>query len=109
MFRYAASYLVDYPLALQAIFAGQIHWTKARNRGPSCQLGLGRSSRISLLCARNFDGWGVRVIVTGVKGRGTTEMYDLTTVKCEEGRREKWSPSLIRARYVCRMRCRILC
>lgn len=91
-------------LLCEQIFTSPIHWTKATNFPETAthaiDFGPGGLSGIGPLTAKNFDGRGVRVIVAGEKGKGDAELYGSTGVKFEEWWSKKWSPSLIRTRYV---------
>jgi hypothetical protein len=80
------------------------HWLKATNFPKSAthaiDFGPGGLNGIGPSTARNFEGRGVHVIVLGEKGRGSYELYDSKTVKFEDWWTRKWTPKLVKTRYV---------
>ena len=84
------------------IFTSPIHWSKATNFSETAthaiDFGPGGLSGIGPLTARNLDGCGVHVIVTGDKGKGGAELFNSLDVKCESCWNKKWAPSLVRTR-----------
>ena len=52
------------------------------------------------MTARNFDGWGIRVMVVGQKGKGDTELYSSSGIKYEKWWIKRWSPKLVHSRWV---------
>ena len=84
------------------IFTSPIHWSKATNFPETAthaiDFGPGGLSGIGPLTARNLDGRGVRVIVTGVKGKGDPEFFDSLDIKYEPSWNKKWAPALVRTR-----------
>ena len=61
----------------EQIFTSPIHWSKATNFPETAthaiDFGPGGLSGIGPLTVRNLDGYGIRVIVTGDKGKGRSE------------------------------------
>jgi fatty acid synthase subunit alpha len=68
--------------------------THALDLGPSALSGIGP------LTAHNLEGRGVQVIVVGEKGKGDVELFDPKTVKYEDTCAEKFTPGLVKTRYV---------
>lgn len=64
--------------------------------------GPGGLSGIGPLTARNLDGRGVRVVVVGDKAKGPAELFDAQNIKFEEWWVKKFSPTLVKTRYVAR-------
>jgi len=87
------------------IFTSPIHWTQATNFPDSAthaiDFGPGGLSGIGPLTARNLDGKGVRVVIVGDRGKGDAELYNALGVQHEDNWSQKWSPSLVKTRYVC--------
>jgi hypothetical protein len=85
-------------------FIHPLHWLKATNFPESAthaiDFGPGGLNGIGPLTARNFEGRGVHVIVLGEKGRGSYELYDSKSVKFEDWWTKKWTPKLVKTRYV---------
>ena len=83
------------------IFTSPIHWPKATNFSENAthaiDFGPGGLSGIGSLTARNFDGSGVRVIITGDKNKGDTELFNSLDIKYESCW-NKWAPGLVRTR-----------
>ncbi len=88
----------------EQIFSLPIHWTKATDfpetTTHAIDFGPGGLSGIGPMTARNFDGRGIRVIVVGQKGKGDTELYSSSGIKYEEWWNRRWSPKLVRTRWV---------
>jgi fatty acid synthase subunit beta len=84
------------------IFTLPIHWPKATNFSESAthaiDFGLGGLSGIGPWTARNLDGRGVHVIVTGDKGKGYAELFNSIDIKYESCWIKKWAPGLVRTR-----------
>jgi fatty acid synthase subunit alpha, fungi type len=86
------------------IFTSPIHWSKATNFSETAthaiDFGPGGLSGIGPLTARNLDGRGVRVIVTGDKGKGDAELFNSLDIKLEYELcwKKKWAPGLVRTR-----------
>ena len=84
------------------IFTSPIHWSKAINFSETAthaiDFGPGGLSGIGPLTARNLDGRGVRVIITGDKGKGDAELFNPLDIKYESCWNKKWAPSLVRTR-----------
>ena len=70
------------------IFTKPIHWTEATCFAPTAthaiDFGPGGLSGIGSLTARNLEERGIRVIVIGEKGKGSSELYDAEGLKYEE-------------------------
>ena len=85
------------------IFTSHIHWTKATNFPESAthavDFGPGGVSGIGPLTARNLEGRGVRVIVTGDKAKGTSELFG-QTIKKEVWWSKRFTPNLVKTRFV---------
>ena len=81
------------------IFTSPIHWPKATNFSETAiyaiDFGLGGFSGIGSLTARNLDGRGVRVIITGDKGKGNAELFNSLDIKYESYWNKKWAPGLL--------------
>ena len=81
------------------IFILPIHWSEATNFSETAthaiDFGLGGWSGIGPLTARNLDGRGVHVIVTGDRGKGDTEVFNLLDIKYESCWSKKWAPGLV--------------
>jgi fatty acid synthase subunit alpha len=77
-----------------------IHWSKATAFPDSAthavDFGPGGLSGIGSLTARNLDGRGVRMIVIGEKGKGSSELYTCSGVKYESWWSKKFSPKLVK-------------
>lgn len=88
----------------EQIFTLPIHWTKATNFPETAthviDFGPGGASGIGPLTSKNFEGRGIRVIVAGIRGKGDAELFSATGVKYEDWWNKKWSPGLVRNRYV---------
>jgi fatty acid synthase subunit alpha len=84
------------------IFTWPIYWPKATNFSEAAthaiDLGPGGMSGIGPLTARNFDGHGVRIIITGDKGKGDAELFYSLDIKYEPCWSKKWAPGLVRTR-----------
>jgi fatty acid synthase subunit alpha len=86
------------------IFTSSIHWPKATNFSETAthaiDFGPGGLSGIGSLTARNLDGRGVRVIITGDTGRdkGDTELFNSLDIKYKSCWNKKWAPGLVRTR-----------
>ena len=84
------------------IFTSPIHWPKATNFPETAthaiDFGPGGLSGIGSLTARNLDGRGVRVIITGEKGKGDAELFNSLDIKYESCWNKKWGPRLVRTR-----------
>ena len=84
------------------IFTSPIHWSKATNFSETAthaiDFGPGGLSGIGPLTARNLDGCGFHVIVTGDKGKGDAELFNSLNVRYESCWNKKWAPSLVRTR-----------
>ena len=84
------------------IFTSPIHWPKTTNFSETAthaiDFGLGGLSGIGPLTARNLDGQGVRVIVTGDKGKGDAELFNSLDIKYESCWSKKYAPGLVRTR-----------
>ena len=84
------------------IFTSPIHWSKAtkfsENATHAIDFGPGGLSGIGPLTARNFDGRGVRVIVTGDKGKGDAELFNSLDIKYESCWNKRWAPGLVHSR-----------
>jgi len=80
-----------------------IHWTKATAFAESAthaiDFGPGGLNGIGPLTARNFDGRGIRVIVSGEKGKGDGELYSSSAVHYEEWWSRRFAPGLVKTRY----------
>lgn len=91
------------------IFTRPIHWTLATNFPETAthaiDFGPGGLSGIGPLTARNLEGRGVRVIVVGEKGKGSSELYDSQTVKYEQCWAKKYAPALVKTRFATLLRC----
>ena len=85
------------------IFTSHIHWSKAVDFPESAthaiDFGPGGASGIGPLTARNLEGRGVRVIVTGDKARGTSEFFG-QTIKKEVWWSKRFTPNLVKTRSV---------
>ena len=85
-------------------FIFPLHWLKATNFPETAMhainFGPGGLSGIGPLTSCNFEGRGVCVIVLGEKGKGGAELYDTKSVKYEDWWTKKWTPKLIKTRYV---------
>ena len=86
------------------IFTEHNHWPKATNFPDSAthavDFGPGGVSGIGPKTARNLEGRGVRVIVIGDKAKGTSELFDVQTIKREQWWSKKFMPNLVKTRYV---------
>ena len=84
------------------IFTSPIHWSEATNFSETAthaiDFGPGSWSGIGPLTARNLDGCGVHVIVTGDRGKGDAELFNLLDIKYESCWSKKWAPGLVRTR-----------
>ena len=83
------------------IFTSPIHWPKATNLETATHaidFGPGGLSGIGSLTARNLDGRGVRVIITGERGKGDAELFSSLDIKYESCWNKKWAPGLVRTR-----------
>jgi fatty acid synthase subunit alpha len=84
------------------IFTSPIHWSKATNFAETAthaiDFGPGGLSGIGPLTARNLDGRGVRVIVTGDKGEGDAELCNSLDIKYKLCWNKKCAPGLVRTR-----------
>jgi len=82
------------------IFTLPIHWDKATNfpeiATHAIDFGPGGLSGIGSLTARNLDGRGVRVIIIGEKGKGSTELYSIASVKYESWWGKAFAPRLVK-------------
>ncbi|KAL1711802.1 hypothetical protein EV715DRAFT_278348 [Schizophyllum commune] len=82
------------------IFTLALLWDRATNFPETAthavNFGPGGLSGIGPLTARNLDGRGVRVIVTGDKGKGDAELFDPTEIKTEQCWSKKWAPKLVK-------------
>lgn len=82
------------------IFTMPIHWTKATafpdTATHAVDFGPGGLSGIGGLTARNLDGRGVRMIIIGEKGKGSSELYTCSGVKYESWWSKKFSPQLVK-------------
>lgn len=58
--------------------------------------GPGGLSGIGGLTARNLDGRGVRVIIIGDKGKGSSELYSTSPVRYETWWSKKFAPKLVK-------------
>ena len=85
-------------------FIHPLHWLKATNFPESAthtiDFGPGGLNGIGPLTARNFEGRRVHVTVLGEKGRGSSELYDSKNVKFEDWWTKKWTPKLVKTRYI---------
>ena len=84
------------------IFTSPIHWPKATNFSETAthavNFGLGGLSSIGSLAVRNLDGCGVRVIITGGRGKGDAELFNSLDVKYKSCWNKKCAPGLVRTR-----------
>lgn len=82
------------------IFTLPIHWDKATGFPDTAthavDFGPGGLSGIGGLTARNLDGRGVRVIIIGEKGKGSTELYSTSAPKYESWWSKKFAPRLVK-------------
>lgn len=98
----------------EQVFSLPIQWTKAtafpETATHAIDFGPGGLSGIGGLTARNLDGRGVRVMIVGEKGKNGAEVYDATNVKRESWWSKKWTPGLVKTRYVvqCKLGGRLL-
>ena len=60
--------------------------------GPSGLSGIGSFT------ARNLDGRGVHVIITGDKGKGNAELFNSLDINYESCWNKKWAPGLVQTR-----------
>ena len=81
------------------IFTLPIHWSKATNFSETAtraiNFGWGGLSCIGSLTARNLDGCGVHVIITGDRGKGDAKLFNSLNVKYESSWDKKWAPGLV--------------
>ncbi len=81
-----------------------IHWAKAtafpETATHAVDFGPGGLSGIGGLTARNLDGRGVRVIIIGEKGKGSSELYSTNSPKYEVWWSKKYAPQLVKTAYV---------
>ncbi|KAK7690523.1 hypothetical protein QCA50_005621 [Cerrena zonata] len=81
------------------IFTSHIHWSKATNFPETAthavDFGPGGASGIGPLTSRNLEGRGVRVIVTGNKAKGTSELFG-QTIRREVWWSKKFTPNLVK-------------
>jgi malonyl CoA-acyl carrier protein transacylase len=86
------------------IFTSPIHWIKATSFPDSAthaiDFGPGGASGIGPLTGRNLEGRGVRIIVPGEKGKVGAEVYAAKGTKPETKWVEKYSPKLVKTKYV---------
>jgi fatty acid synthase subunit alpha len=89
----------------EQVFTTPIHWAKATDFPETAthavDFGPGGVNGIGPLTSRLLEGRGVQVVVVGDKGKGPAELYNSTTVKYEEAWTKKFSPRLVKTRYVC--------
>lgn len=82
------------------IFTMPIHWAKAtgfpETATHAVDFGPGGLSGIGGLTARNLDGRGVRVIIIGEKGKGSSELYSTSAPKYEVWWSKKYAPQLVK-------------
>ena len=64
--------------------------------------GPGGLSGIGGLTARNWEGRGIRTLIVGEKGLRGAELYTSNAVKYVEWWAKKYSPALLRTRFVTR-------
>ena len=87
----------------EQIFTLPIHWAAATNFPETAthavDFGPGGLSGIGPLTARNLEGRGVRVVVSGDKAKGPAELYDAQGFKTEQWWSKQFSPSLVKTRY----------
>ena len=92
----------------EQIFTLPIHWATATNFPETAthavDFGPGGLSGIGPLTARNLEGRGVRVVVAGDKAKGPAELFDAQNIKTEQWWSKKFSPSLVKTRYVAKGR-----
>ena len=86
------------------IFTKPVHWTKATDFPETAthaiDFGPGGLSGCGPMTAHNLDGRGVRVLVLGDKGKGAAELFDGQEVRREEWWSKKYTPGLVKTRYV---------
>lgn len=86
------------------IFTLPIHWSKATDFPETAthavDFGPGGLSGIGPLTSRNLEGRGVRVVIAGDKSKGPAELYDAQNIKTEQWWAKKFSPRLVKTRYV---------
>jgi fatty acid synthase subunit alpha, fungi type/fatty acid synthase subunit beta, fungi type len=86
------------------IFTSPIHWPKATNFSETAthviDFGPGGLSGVGSLTARNLDGrhGGVRVIITGDRGKGDAELFNSLDIKYESCWNKKCAPGLVQTR-----------
>ncbi|KAL5526485.1 FAS2 [Sanghuangporus sanghuang] len=82
------------------IFTKPIRWALATSfpdvTTHAIDFGPGGLSGIGPLTARNLEGRGVRVVVVGEKGKGSSELYDSENVRYEQCWAKKYAPRLVR-------------
>lgn len=85
-------------------FIFPLHWAKAtafpETATHAVDFGPGGLSGIGPLTQRNLEGRGVHVVVLGEKGKGGAELYNSHAIKYEDWWSKKWTPKLVRTRYV---------
>ena len=84
------------------IFTSPIHWPKATDFSETAthaiDFGPGGLSSIGSLTARNLDGCGVHVIITGDRGKGDAELFNSLDIKYESCWNRKCAPGLVQTR-----------
>ena len=86
-----------------SLYNGPIHWPKARNFSETAAHAIdfgpgGLSGNGPLTASLDGGSSGVRVIVTGDKGKGYAELVSSLDIKYESFWNKKWAPGLVRTR-----------